>query len=477
MPWSYRRSRKVGPFRINFSKGGIGYSMGNKYLRYGKTAKGRSYISSAPVTGLRYQQTLSTTGGGRGKSRGSSTSPLVSHPAYNPAAAEIMTAESDRLIAQSEWIASESERIQRMLANPNLTDRERSVLDSALEASTERSKQITEQLREQTERLNAQSAQLRAQSMVPTPVYSAPPPQQQSQGRGRGCLIPVGIIIGLLILLTSLNSTTGGKATTTPLATAVRTIATATSAPVLQATAASSLSVATLAPSATPSPTTPAPTTIPQIVTVKEEAVNLRQSADVDSAVVTLVPPGTDAQVIGEDSTGPDGVTRYVHARVGDQEGYLRSDLVSAPHVATPAPPTAVPTATEVAPTATSPSSLAALQAWSSTYGYIIGAIGSDDDAVAQAASAQSFPALLTTCRQLASDTATAQSFPPIPDADTATHLRLAYGYQAQSARDCITGVNNVDPTSLRKSGAEAQLAASELNLATASLKRAAGLP
>lgn len=89
-----------------------------------------------------------------------------------------------------------------------------------------------------------------------------------------------------------------------------------------------------------------------QVVTVKEDAVNLRQSADVAAAVVTLVPPGTDATVIGEDTTGPDGVTRYVHARVGSNEGYLRSDLVSAPHVVTPAPPTAVPTATAIAPTA-----------------------------------------------------------------------------------------------------------------------------
>lgn len=92
-----------------------------------------------------------------------------------------------------------------------------------------------------------------------------------------------------------------------------------------------------------PSTTTPTPS---QVVTVKDEAVNLRASADVASAVVMLVPPGTDASVIGEDSTGSDGVTRYIHARVGDKEGYLRSDLVSAPHVVTPAPPTPIaPTA------------------------------------------------------------------------------------------------------------------------------------
>ncbi len=63
MPWSYRRSRKVGPFRINFSKGGIGYSAGNKYYRAGKTARGQRYVSSSPVRGLRYRQTTSSRGG------------------------------------------------------------------------------------------------------------------------------------------------------------------------------------------------------------------------------------------------------------------------------------------------------------------------------------------------------------------------------------------------------------------------------
>lgn len=292
------------------------------------------------------------------------------------------------------------------------------------------------------------------------------------------------LVIGIVALVVVLAIIAGKSGTKTATATPARSqAATATlAASSTPASAAATTAVSSLASTvqATVTPTSDIATPTPkssQVVTVKEDAVNLRQSADVAAAVVTLVPPGTDATVIGEDTTGPDGATRYIRARVGSNEGYLRSDLVSAPHVVTPAPPTAVPTATAVAPTATSPSSLAALQAWSSTYGYIIAAIASDDDAVAQAASAQSFPALLTTCRQLASDSALAQSFPPIPDTDTATHLRLAYGYQAQSARDCITGVNNVDPTSLRKSGAEAQLAASELNLATASLKRAAGIP
>ena len=59
MPWSYRRSAKIGPIRVNFSKSGISYSIGSKAFRYGKTAKGRSYVSSSPLPGLRYQRTIS----------------------------------------------------------------------------------------------------------------------------------------------------------------------------------------------------------------------------------------------------------------------------------------------------------------------------------------------------------------------------------------------------------------------------------
>ncbi len=40
MGWRYRKSAKAGPFRLNFSKSGIGYSVGSKHYRVTKTAKG-----------------------------------------------------------------------------------------------------------------------------------------------------------------------------------------------------------------------------------------------------------------------------------------------------------------------------------------------------------------------------------------------------------------------------------------------------
>ncbi|HEX7376241.1 MAG TPA: DUF4236 domain-containing protein [Pirellulales bacterium] len=55
MGWSYRKSANFGPFRINISKSGIGYSIGGKGFRTGVNARGRRYTSlSVPGTGLRY---------------------------------------------------------------------------------------------------------------------------------------------------------------------------------------------------------------------------------------------------------------------------------------------------------------------------------------------------------------------------------------------------------------------------------------
>ncbi len=55
MGWSYRKSVNLGPFRVNLSKSGIGYSVGGRGFRTGVSSRGRSYRSfSLPGTGVRY---------------------------------------------------------------------------------------------------------------------------------------------------------------------------------------------------------------------------------------------------------------------------------------------------------------------------------------------------------------------------------------------------------------------------------------
>ena len=55
MGWRFRKSRNIGPFRINFSKSGVGYSVGGKFFRWTKKANGGTRTTtSIPGTGISY---------------------------------------------------------------------------------------------------------------------------------------------------------------------------------------------------------------------------------------------------------------------------------------------------------------------------------------------------------------------------------------------------------------------------------------
>ena len=70
MGWSFRKAFNIGPFRVNVSKSGVGYSVGGGGFRTGVRSNGASYQSaSIPGTGLRY----TSSGGTKGKSSGCSS--------------------------------------------------------------------------------------------------------------------------------------------------------------------------------------------------------------------------------------------------------------------------------------------------------------------------------------------------------------------------------------------------------------------
>ncbi|MCA1668144.1 MAG: SH3 domain-containing protein [Thermomicrobia bacterium] len=133
--------------------------------------------------------------------------------------------------------------------------------------------------------------------------------------------------------------TPGRPSPATPVPTVVA--SSPTSIPALPATApsASPTSARAVAP--------PTPTAIvPQVVTVKEDAVNVRDSASMDAPAFATLDNGTELSVLGPDTTGPDGATRWVHVTANGRDGYVRSDLVSVPRAyasPTPVPPTPIP--------------------------------------------------------------------------------------------------------------------------------------
>ncbi|MQY07938.1 DUF4236 domain-containing protein [Actinomadura macrotermitis] len=59
MGWSYRKSMKVGPFRLNFSKQGVGHSVGGRGARYTKGADGRKTMTfRIPGTGFSWRRSV-----------------------------------------------------------------------------------------------------------------------------------------------------------------------------------------------------------------------------------------------------------------------------------------------------------------------------------------------------------------------------------------------------------------------------------
>jgi hypothetical protein len=57
MGFYYRQSVNLGPFRVNIGKSGLGYSVGGRGFRVGKSSRGRKFTSfSIPGTGVGYRK-------------------------------------------------------------------------------------------------------------------------------------------------------------------------------------------------------------------------------------------------------------------------------------------------------------------------------------------------------------------------------------------------------------------------------------
>ncbi len=77
MGWSFRRTKSLGLFRLNFSKSGLGFSFGVPGPRVGVNAKGKKYVRGGiPGTGLYYQSGLPDAQSGQSSQPTSSVSPL-----------------------------------------------------------------------------------------------------------------------------------------------------------------------------------------------------------------------------------------------------------------------------------------------------------------------------------------------------------------------------------------------------------------
>jgi hypothetical protein len=111
MGFSFRRSSSFGPFRLNFSKSGIGASVGVKGARVTLTPKGRTYITVG-AGGFSYRQNLNA---------GHRSSPVRSQlqPAQEtPALDEIKTADVEELRESSKSELVEDLNRRAAMFNP-----------------------------------------------------------------------------------------------------------------------------------------------------------------------------------------------------------------------------------------------------------------------------------------------------------------------------------------------------------------------
>lgn len=59
MGWHYRKSIRLGPFRLNLSRAGVGHSVGARGARYTRSAHGRRHLTlRIPGTGLSWRRSL-----------------------------------------------------------------------------------------------------------------------------------------------------------------------------------------------------------------------------------------------------------------------------------------------------------------------------------------------------------------------------------------------------------------------------------
>ena len=192
------------------------------------------------------------------------------------------------------------------------------------------------------------------------PYSSAHTPPPKRRNINKIALIVLGSIVGFLLLLgIGIAATRGSSASTT-----------ATPSAIASATLAST-PVAAIAPSPTvvpPSPTPPvaviivpspsptvavSPTALSsaaapsvaaaaQVVTVTDPGmINVRAMPSTSSDIVTQMSQGDDADVLEPSVPDTAGGPTWIHISYKGQRGYIRSDIIGAPHATGVTPPTA----------------------------------------------------------------------------------------------------------------------------------------
>lgn len=199
------------------------------------------------------------------------------------------------------------------------------------------------------------------------------------------------------------------------------------------------------------------------VVTVTSDGsgdpVNIRANPSMSADIITKVQPGTDLQPNSIDViTSADGWKWIPVALPDGRSGYIRQDLVSAPHTQSVAP--APSSNTYVTPTG---SSSQAVGEWFLRHSSDVTVLGTDFKSIQTAANLESFPLMLSGCTSLSRHLSTIATIEPIPDPEIARHFSAAILHFYSFANQCIVA-------GTIENGYLLQAALPELNKGTAEL-------
>lgn len=120
------------------------------------------------------------------------------------------------------------------------------------------------------------------------------------------------------------------------------------------------------------------------------------------------------------------------------------------------------------------PSVAQQVAAWYSKYGYILHTFGNDASKTSTDAQSGDVAQVGADCGQLQTDIKTAQSFPAIPDPQTASDFSGALSYYADGAQDCIDGATNYDASLISKAAQEISHGNAQLGVAADDIQKLA---
>jgi len=112
--------------------------------------------------------------------------------------------------------------------------------------------------------------------------------------------------------------------------------------------------------------------------------------------------------------------------------------------------------------------------AWYSKYGYIVPTFGNDANKTSTDAQSGDVAQVGADCGRFQTDIKTAQSFPAIPDPQTASDFSSALSYYADGAQDCIDGATNYDASLMNKAAQEISQGNTQLGVAASDIKKLA---